>query len=439
MNAIFSITGILIFTGAILNLICAAVLIMFHQKGDSSRKLLINYFLSLGIGLIFAFGVESRMVMQWPHFFRVALLFAYIYPPFAFLYVKSHIYPRIVARDLLLFLPAAFYLVDYLPFFLQPAEVKLTAAILSLDYPDMLMAHGEGWLTPPWFHMVLRNVMCLAYWIMSAMLIYKIRKCADQAFFKENKYTFSWLLTFVVMQALFFMPYLLFALSGWPQITFYTTILPIVIMAIVTSIGLIFRPAIFYGFTGMLLAIQKAPVKLYKKLMQEHAGTSNLEQLVNEIEISPEQFSFNGNRPDQVDKSTLLLSGKTMFEYLSPGAISNFEQNLESFLEHRHPFLDPKMDVNHFSSELRISPRKLSAYIHATRKMSFFDFINKNRVEFCARQLVSGAWNHHSMEHIANECGFINRSTFINSVRKFYSVTPSVFISELKVKREPVS
>ena len=136
----------------VLSLLCCFVLLFSHKNKSTSQRVLFFYFLTIALGH-YALLVSVINVI-YRHFFRTSLIFAYLLPSLSYLYVRENIVEKLKWTDVIIFLPAIFYVIDYAPFFLLPIEDKLAIQTYNAPHLNSLMAHNDGWLTVPWFHLV---------------------------------------------------------------------------------------------------------------------------------------------------------------------------------------------------------------------------------------------------------------------------------------------
>jgi AraC-like DNA-binding protein len=336
----------------------------------------------------------------------MGVLTGYLFPPLAYLYVRQNVRPGIHAKDMIHFLPALLYFIDFLPFYLLSAEEKVSVVShLTGDHIDSLLAHREGWITPPWFHMVFRNAVTIFYCILSFRILWRLTYVKQSDFYKDNASVVKWLWTFAVFQFMIVAPYVIFVIMGKAQYTFYTTMVPLIIMVGVTNVALFFKPSVFYGFSGILFQSEKL------------SSENNKE--------------FIDNESKKKDKSELEL------EYLKEEDVSQLKKSITSFLFTDQPYLMAGYSINDFSKDVGVPVRKLSAYVKNVENSNFRDFLNRQRVDYCVENLNSGEWQHLTLEAIAEQCGFNNRNSFTTAFKKFVGTNPSTFLNRLK-RHEPI-
>lgn len=97
----------------------------------------------------------------------------------------------------------------------------------------------------------------------------------------------------------------------------------------------------------------------------------------------------------------------------------------EAMLEQR-VFLDRSLSLDELSNRVGTPKHHLSQVLNEFLEKSFSDFVNEYRVEEAKKLLCSEELNL-SMNGIAEESGFNNRTTFNTAFKKFTGLTPSEF------------
>ena len=86
--------------------------------------------------------------------------------------------------------------------------------------------------------------------------------------------------------------------------------------------------------------------------------------------------------------------------------------------------LEPSLSLHILAKHLAISPNYISQTLNETMKTTFFDFVNKWRIETAKPKIIA---NQESVLTIALEVGFDARSSFYKAFKKETSKTPSEF------------
>lgn len=102
---------------------------------------------------------------------------------------------------------------------------------------------------------------------------------------------------------------------------------------------------------------------------------------------------------------------------------------LESHMREDRPYLINDLRLKDLAESIQLTPHQLSHLINDHYQCSFFDLINKHRVEE-AKNLISLKPSSTLLE-IAFESGFNNKTSFVNAFKKFNGTTPSAFKKQL--------
>lgn len=113
---------------------------------------------------------------------------------------------------------------------------------------------------------------------------------------------------------------------------------------------------------------------------------------------------------------------------------SQFHQDTFNRIDHlittKQLFLNKELTIADISSELEIHPRLASTSINVCYTQNFNRYINTYRVEYAKELLSSGRTANLNIEGIGNESGFKSNSSFYNSFKRAYNVTPLQFLKE---------
>lgn len=112
------------------------------------------------------------------------------------------------------------------------------------------------------------------------------------------------------------------------------------------------------------------------------------------------------------------LSDKQMQKLLSA---------LEAAMSSDQIYLDPELSLPRLADSLGCSVNHLSQAINAGHSMSFFDYINKYRVEEAARLLRNKDCQFPAILDVALSVGFNSTSTFYTAFKKATGQTPAKY------------
>ncbi|MBK7215267.1 MAG: helix-turn-helix domain-containing protein [Bacteroidales bacterium] len=102
-----------------------------------------------------------------------------------------------------------------------------------------------------------------------------------------------------------------------------------------------------------------------------------------------------------------------------------------NLMDQKRPFLDENCSLQRIANDLGESPNTISMVINADFNKSFSDFINSYRIQWSIELLQSGNLNF-TIEGIAFECGFGNRTSFYQAFKKETGKLPKDYLNKGK-------
>jgi len=118
---------------------------------------------------------------------------------------------------------------------------------------------------------------------------------------------------------------------------------------------------------------------------------------------------------------------KYMGSKLLQKEIIYLKEKLLELIENEKPYLDSELKLDDLANKLEISSHHLSQIINTGFNSNFNEFINFYRVKEAQKLLRSEQYNSYSLEGIALESGFNNRTSFYRVFRKHTGTTPAEF------------
>lgn len=119
---------------------------------------------------------------------------------------------------------------------------------------------------------------------------------------------------------------------------------------------------------------------------------------------------------------------------LSRERVHEMNSLVTNYLVKNKPFLQQRYSIAQLSGDLQIPQHQLSAFINSYYKVNFNDLINKYRVYYSKVMMINDEWKFKTLQGIALESGFGNRTSFCNAFKKITGLNPSDFIKELKTE-----
>lgn len=109
----------------------------------------------------------------------------------------------------------------------------------------------------------------------------------------------------------------------------------------------------------------------------------------------------------------------------------SYLKNLLDIMETEKPHLNCDLTLRELAGKLSISTHNLSEILNTRLNQSFYDFINRYRVEEVKRRLADKESDNFSLVAIAFDSGFNSKSTFNTIFKKQTGTTPSQYRKQL--------
>ncbi len=101
------------------------------------------------------------------------------------------------------------------------------------------------------------------------------------------------------------------------------------------------------------------------------------------------------------------------------------------------PYLDPDLSLFRLADQITTSDKNLSCFFNQHLETSFYDYLNKARVNEFIDRIKSGEYQNYSLSGIALDCGFKSKSSFYRAFKKEKHLSPKEYIEFLKLADHP--
>lgn len=351
------------------------IIILFKLKGKTIVKASLAMFL-LTISAIVIIGTItfSGNIVYFPHLFRLDSPLHYLFGPVCFFYTLSSFKTDFKFRpvQLLNLLPFAFNLIEFFPFYLSSAPVKIEL------YKSLF---ETGTLILP-LHSIFKPTIILIYLILQLYVFYKY-KPKNISGNKSQWSLMTWFTIFLSEQIILLVGLFLNIISGFKLFADpyrYATFVESFYVYSAT-IALLFFPELLYGKT---------------------ADEKN-------TEIIPKE--------------------KYLHSKLSDDNKLNILNELTAYLESESkPFLNPGLSLVDVAKLLKVTPQQLSQVVNEKTNLNFNNYINTFRIEMAKKILLSKDFNKLTIDSIAEMAGFHSKSPFYQAFKKNAGCTPKEFL-----------
>jgi AraC-like DNA-binding protein len=372
-----------------------SIVISFKSKAgkEIGGRFLMIYFWSLWYSLLLAFLVLYGYANYIPHLLRTGHLTTLLIVPASYMYVSLTLKPRgLKWSDLLHLVPAVIYIIDYLPFYFQPASVKL-GLIESLSDAQIRIGYNEGWFMPQYGHYVIRYIQIMSYCTIQLLLLRKLTHDQEHPIVFDRSIFIKWLKFLVISECLFFiLPAITWAGADSDIVAVFSNIAPLIV-SLIQGFFLILSPEILYGTAAYF----KLPDPVTHELVQKPI---------------PGQAGEEGARIENIPDSEL----------------DKVEQELEAFMHFQKPYLKSRYKLLDLSNDTGIPVYKISAYVNRRKDLNFFGYLNQYRIAYCLEKFAAKEYTSKTLEALAEECGFQNRTTFIRVFKSVTGMNPTEYI-----------
>uniref|UniRef100_UPI003217C47A helix-turn-helix domain-containing protein n=1 Tax=uncultured Draconibacterium sp. TaxID=1573823 RepID=UPI003217C47A len=357
-------------------------LIAHNRLKDTKSVVLGVLTLVLSISLFGGIYGMTGYYKVFPHLVNVMDPLFLLYGPLLYTYIFVLTKNKLPRRFLLHILPFAIYIISFIPLYAKSGEEKIQFAeyiFLSKEVPV------EGLL------MQLGRVIYISVYVFISLVLVKThqKKIKDNfsniekvSLNQAKKILYLFLVVLTVALVSFFLGYRLsysFSVSN-------------------NVIGF------FVGILIYALVYSTWKIRHIRDTKIVDVAVTNNNKLHSELK--------------EKRRSVFVLNDEQLDEY---------KVRLEKAVEEEKVFTENELSLAELSRKINIQAYQLSELISRIYGESFFDFINRNRIEEIKLRLEDPASDSYSLLGIAMDCGFNSKSSFNTAFKKFTGLTPSEY------------
>jgi AraC-like DNA-binding protein len=421
-HMLFAYQNALYFLGVSFAFIVSFILLRSPAGYPRTNRLLGVAFLSMGwYNMIYLLTLTGEMIkVYWIVGWGLPLY--YLISPCTYLYVRQTLTgkTRLARSDWWHFLPFLITLADMLPFCTGLYMSKqVYVRNIALDYNQMYLQKIS--FISLRVHFFIRPVIAIPYLIAQWRLIWK-------APLRKGR-VYRWLICLSGMLTLFygtlaFMTYQGTATGAGLYVVSHYKIMELVLMIcfFLGSILVMLYPEALYGTT---IQRGKAAPGGDGIAPAMDNGSSGVGVATNGL--SGAAAGSNGHSvaepPVAPPKEPRAPKGGDIDQYLPV---------IEAYLTEHKPYLQPKWSIQELSVATRIPLHHLSYIINHHYHVRYTDLMNQHRVRHAKALIGQGAWRELSLEGLAKQSGFANRTNFFLVFKKFTGLSPSEYLNQVK-------
>jgi len=381
MESFYPFIAVLNFASAVQGLFLAYLL--FNRKTHRKESQVLGALMVvMSVAILGAVLGISGYYRIYPHFVRVGDPLVLLFGPLLFFYIELLTRGRLPGFYQLHLIPFAVYLISLIPFYALSGEEK----IAFVD--RFFLSEGQN-LTAIGIQ-ITRRTHLLVYVILCLVRLTRYETMIRDHFSNLEKISLGRsrfiLNLFVVLSAV---GAVLFGLSFWIPMNF----------VLLNNLSSLFIGLVIYALAWVTWNHPPLP----------NAGPP---AVTSEGHPAAEHY---GKEPI---RARLTLSDRQF---------SDLSVRIETLLNRDKLFFDPELNLEGLSEKLNSQPYQTSELISRLYRESFFDLINRHRVEEVKKRLIAPEFSAYSILGIAMDCGFSSKSAFNSAFRKFAGCTPSEF------------
>lgn len=372
------------------SIVFALVFAFYNWNKSLFKKLLAFQFVILAFGLFINFIAFNNFFSLFPHLSRTGLLCALIIPPIQFIAIYSGLGERKLKwTDLLHFMPALLYVINFYPYFTLSAAEK----IIILEN-NSIAKFNEGFL-PAYFLPVLSLVQTTFYLIWFGFLAKNLKKEISSTTLLQFIYFIMVTMVFHYLPAIMVILYYYDAhdITNWLPVIYAITNLFFFFKILATPEWL------FYQKTA-----PKEPVVVPKISVVSKREISPLEaELV--TKLSPKKLQLTTEELRLFDRFTAVVEAERLF-------------------------LDPTFSQKGVAEKLGVSEYKIRLLLDKAYGIKFSEFTNYRRTYFLLHEMrKNGQWKRYSFVAIARKLGYMSANSFYMNFKKISGVTPKEYFN----------
>ena len=381
------------------------ILLYYLSSLNRSNIFLALFFFCCNLVVLVYYGLHFTKDLFWEGLSFVHWLpLSYLLGPLLFYYVKTTLADnnKLEKWDWLHLLPAAFIVINCLPFTTLPFEQKANIAheIVNVteNYSlDFNFVSFEFILYSRSIHLLCYAIFSIGYFYMHSKKLLKEYKgrVSNHSMISRWIYLLCLMQVIIAINSIGHMSTLYgvqFNVFGIPSTTLFTE-------------------KYYFEICGGGFFLQNIFLFLFPKILYGNVSYTIIEEKNNIIE------DLKSNLPKKQKETA---------------SIQDIEHIIQVYIG-ASPYIQKEFSLSQMSFDLKIPERFLSNYFNKVLEITFSDWRKNLRIDHVCRMIEDGEANNLTIEAIATNAGFASRSKFIDAFKERKGVTPSAFIKSIKL------
>jgi AraC-like DNA-binding protein len=380
------------------------ILLYYLSSLNRSNIFLALFFLCCNLVVMVYYGLHFTKDLFWEGVSFVHWLpLSYLLGPLLFYYVKTTLadHSKLEKWDWLHLLPAAFIVINCLPFTTLPFDQKVNIAHEIVNVTENY-ALDFNFVS---FEFILysRSIHLLCYAVFSIGFFYvHSKKMLQENNSRSSNHSI---------------------ISRWIYLLCF--------MQIIIAVNSIGHMSTLYGVQFSIFGIPSTIIFTEKYYFEICGGGFFLQNIF--LFLFPKILYGNVSYRIEEGKNNIIedLKSNLPKKQKENATIQDIELIIKAYLSDL-PFTQKEFSLSQMSFDLKIPERFLSNYFNKELEITFSDWRKNLRIDHVCRLIEVGEAKNLTIEAIATNAGFASRSKFIDAFKERKGVTPSAFIKSIK-------
>jgi len=380
------------------------ILLYYLSSLNRSNIFLALFFLCCNLVVMVYYGLHFTKELFWEGVSFVHWLpLSYLLGPLLFFYVKTTLSDnnKLEKWDWLHLLPAAFIIINCLPFTTLPFDQKVNIAHEIVNVTENY-ALDFNFVS---FEFILysRSIHLLCYAVFSIGFFYvHSKKMLQENNSRSSNHSI---------------------ISRWIYLLCF--------MQIIIAVNSIGHMSTLYGVQFSIFGIPSTIIFTEKYYFEICGGGFFLQNIF--LFLFPKILYGNVSYRIEEGKNNIIedLKSNLPKKQKENATIQDIELIIKAYLNDL-PFTQKEFSLSQMSFDLKIPERFLSNYFNKELEITFSDWRKNLRIDHVCRLIEVGEAKNLTIEAIATNAGFASRSKFIDAFKERKGVTPSAFIKSIK-------
>ena len=380
------------------------ILLYYLSSLNRSNIFLALFFLCCNLVVMVYYGLHFTKDLFWEGVSFVHWLpLSYLLGPLLFFYVKTTLSDnnKLEKWDWLHLLPAAFIIINCLPFTTLPFDQKANIAHEIVNVTENY-ALDFNFVS---FEFILysRSIHLLCYAVFSIGFFYvHSKKMLQENNSRSSNHSI---------------------ISRWIYL--------LCLMQIIIAVNSIGHMSTLYGVQFSIFGIPSTIIFTEKYYFEICGGGFFLQNIF--LFLFPKILYGNVSYRIEEGKNNIIedLKSNLPKKQKENATIQDIELIIKAYLSDL-PFTQKEFSLSQMSFDLKIPERFLSNYFNKELEITFSDWRKNLRIDHVCALIEDGEAKNLTIEAIATNAGFASRSKFIDAFKERKGVTPSAFIKSIK-------